>query len=107
MTNIKQLQSMTLEELVDWLDKYGSYDDSPWTNWFNDNYCSKCESVECPCEESLEKLGIEPLYDDSVECAYCELAKNCRFFPELKDTPDNKEVIRMWLTSEVEYNGNM
>ena len=30
MNNFEKLQSMSVEELATWLDKYVSYDDGPW-----------------------------------------------------------------------------
>ena len=99
---------MSLENLAEWLDKNGSFDDSPWLNSFTQKYCDNCESIECHYADAKEKLGFTPLFDDdAIECAYCELSdesgvKRCRFFPELDDVPDNKETIRMWLESETE-----
>ncbi len=104
MTNFERLQSMTTEELAEWLDRNGQFDDSPWSNWFNENYCSKCDSVKCKYVDAEEKLGFTPYifgsYSGDLECAYCELEHKCRFFPDLEDTPGNLETIKMWLTEE-------
>lgn len=108
MTNFKHLQTMSVDQLADWLDKNGMFDGSPWNDWFNKRFCENCESIECKYEVSKEKLGIEPLFKgNTIECAFCELAddagvKRCRFFPELDDIPDNKKAIEMWLIEEVE-----
>ena len=106
MTIFEKIKSYSLEELADFLDKNGSFDQSPWSDWFNDNYCSKCESVMCKAVDCKEKLGIDPWYGEDMECAYCELidetgCKKCRFFPEMNDVPDNKQVIEMWLKETV------
>lgn len=114
MTNFKRLQTMTIDELAEWLDKNGSFDVSPWSEWFGKTYCDKCESIKCRYADAEEKLGFTPYifgsYNGDLECAYCELAdesgvKRCRFFPELDDVPDNKEVIEMWLIEEADTNG--
>ena len=107
MTNFKHIQSMNIEELAEWLDKYGMFDDSLWANWFNHRYCENCESIECKYDRAKVELGITPFYDETIECAYCELTdgsgiKRCRFFPELNDIPDNKKIIEMWLIEEAE-----
>lgn len=110
MTNIQKIKNMSVDELADWLDKNGSFDDSPWLQAFTEKYCEKCESIKIKYEEAQEKLGFSlyDFYDCESECAYCELAdesgvKRCRFFPELDDIPDNKEIIKMWLEKETEY----
>ncbi len=96
MTNFEWLNSMTISELVDWLDKYGQSDDAPWAAWFNETYCNKCASIKCTVDR---KNAFFPGH--TVDCAYCELEKKCKYFPVLKDIPDNKMVIEMWLNEEV------
>jgi hypothetical protein len=102
MINFKRLQSMSIDELAEWLDKNGTFDNSPWLNSFNEKYCEKCESIECTYAEAEEKLDVTPYFGHTIKCAYCELEKNCRFFPGLDDVPDNKEMIKMWLEEEAE-----
>ena len=102
MNNLKYLQSMPIDELAKWLDKHGQYDISPWSIWFNEKYCNNCESIKCKYVEAKERLDVTPFYNSEIECAYCELEKKCKFFPELEDIPDNLEIIKMWLESEVE-----
>lgn len=107
MTNFENLKKMSLEDFAEWLDKHGMFDGSPWLNDFNKKYCEKCESVEIKYTDAKKKLGLEPFYEESFECAFCELVdengvKRCRFFPELDDVPDNKEMIEMWLIEEAE-----
>ena len=109
MINFERLQSMSMDELAEWLDKNCMFDNSPWLNSFNEKYCEKCESIKCKYVDAEEKLGLSPYacYSGEIKCAYCELAdesgiKKCRFFPELNDVPDNKEMIKMWLEEEAE-----
>jgi len=107
VNNFENLKKMSLEDFAAWLDENGMFDNSSWTNWFAKKYCDNCESIECRYVEAKEKLGITPFYDDTIECAYCELAdesgiKRCRFFPDLDDIPNNREVIKMWLEEEAE-----
>ena len=100
MNNFEKLKSMTVSELADWLDKYGQFDGSPWMDWFNEKYCSKCEPIKCTIKDS-DKVGIKPLWIERlIECSYCELEHKCKFFEELEDIPDNKETIKMWLMQE-------
>ena len=69
MTNFEQIQSASLNELALWIHKHGQFDGSPWVTWFDDNYCSKCEAIECKYEDAEEKLGFKPFYKNSIECS--------------------------------------
>ncbi len=104
MTNFERLQSMTVDELAEWLDKYGQFDKSPWSTWFGETYCDKCAPIKCKYKDAEETLGFTPYlfgsYNGDLDCAYCELENKCRFFPELDDIPDNLETIKMWLMKE-------
>lgn len=107
MTNFENLKKMSLEDFTAWLDEYGQFDHAPWSDWFAKKYCDNCESIKVTYIDAKEKLGLHPFYNQSFECAFCELAdgcgvKKCRFFPDLEDVPDNKEVIKMWLSEETE-----
>jgi hypothetical protein len=82
MTNFEKFKSMSIDELADWLDKYGQFDGSPWMEWFNDNYCKKCESIECEVDE---KDAFWPGY--TMDCTYCELENKCKYFPHLNSAP--------------------
>ena len=96
MTNFKHLQTMTVDELAGWLDEYGQFDCSPWSEWFSQTYCAKCEPIKCKYANTEDSLynGRE------IDCSYCELEGHCKFFPDLDDTPDNLETIKMWLNKE-------
>lgn len=96
MTNFDFLRSMSVEKLAKWLDEHGQFDGSPWMDWFNENYCSNCESIKCKVDE---KVAFFPGH--TIDCAYCELENKCKFFPELNEVPDNEGIIKMWLNHEV------
>lgn len=107
-TNFERLHSMTIDELAEWLDENGMFDNSPWLNSFNEKYCERCESIKCKYADAEEKLEFSPLFPSGeIECAYCELAdengvKRCRFFPDLDYVPGNIEMIKMWLEEDAE-----
>lgn len=92
-----------MKELAEWLDEHGMYDNSPWSTWFDKNYCSKCESIECKVidDDISKKLGFKPRYGN-IQCAYCELEKKCKFFPDLEETPSCSDIIEMWLEQSME-----
>ena len=100
-TNFQQLQSMSIDELAKWLDRNGIIDNSPWLEHFNNKYCANCESVMCKYEDAERVVGFKPLYDNEIECAYCEVHNTCRFFPGCSSVVDNKDTIRLWLEAEV------
>lgn len=86
-----KFKSMNIDELAEWLDKYGMFDNSPWMSWFDQKYCKNCEDIMCKYEDSEREFP----------CSYCELNGNCKFFPDLDEVPDNKMSIKMWLESEI------
>lgn len=81
---------MLAEDLAKFLNSYSGIEDSPWVKWWDKNYCLNCESI----------TTFVPYLDSESECAYCELNKNCRFFPDKEDAPSLEEIIQMWLESE-------
>ena len=97
MNKFKKIKSMSINELAEWIDKYGRFDGSPWMNWWDEHYCNKCESIMCHYPDSNLKFP----------CAWCELHDGkCKFFPEMTEAPNNKEIIKMWLESEVKDEDN-
>lgn len=99
MNNFEKLKSMTVTEFAEWLAENCQSDDTPWTWWFDKNYCKKCEPITCKIEAT--NTGIEPLYpEQEVDCAYCELENKCRFCPDSAGIPDIKTTIKMWLKEE-------
>ncbi len=93
MNNFEQLKSMSLDQFVEWLDENVSFDCSPWWDWFDDKYCKNCEIIMCHYESYIPRLH---------PTSWCELHNNkCKFFPDMDEAPDNKEIIKLWLESEV------
>ena len=91
-SNFKVIKAMSIDQLAEWLDKYGAFEESPWMIWWDTIYCNNCESIMCHYEDSRREFP----------CAWCELEHKCKFFPEMGEVPDNKEIIKMWLESEVD-----
>lgn len=100
MNNFEKIKQMSLEEFAEWLHEHGMVDNTPWMNWFNENYCEKCESIIVKSEDAEEVLGFKPFYDEECECAYCEVYDKCKYFPDLEETPSMKDIIKMWLEAE-------
>lgn len=93
MTIFENFKLKNIDELVDWIVKYCAYGESlPYWSWFDENYCNKCEPI---------KTYVGYLQKE-CECAWCEVNGKCKFFKEMDDTPDIKQIIKMWLESEVE-----
>lgn len=96
MNNFKNLQSMSIDQLVEWLDVNGSHN-SIWWTWFEENYCDKCETETV----EISDFEGENEWKTKCECAYCETHDKCRFFSDMNDVPDAKETIKLWLEAEV------
>ena len=91
MRNVDKIKSKSLDEFAEWLDEHCMYEDSPWAQWFDNNYCSKCPS----------EIGKYTDSNVDLEFSWCELNDyKCKFFPDMESTPDSKQVIKMWLESE-------
>ena len=88
MTNIERLRAMSLDEFSLWLDENALFDNSPWMNWFDKEYCEKCEA-----EKVMMKNG------EICPCVYCEIHEHCRFFPDVP-IPVNYDIIS---GSEIQY----
>ena len=86
MNRFDRINSKNIDEFSEWLDKYGAYDYSPWMEWWDKNYCRKCE----------------PEIVDGKEYGWCELHGKCRFFQEMDEIPNHKQTIKMWLEGEDE-----
>lgn len=96
MTVYENIHSKSIDELVEWLDKNGAYSESPWERWFDKNYCRKCKPVIARAVTDQ----YEDYWSGEHEFAYCELHGNCRYFQDMKSTPNRKQIIRLWLESE-------
>lgn len=91
MKVIDNIKSKNIDEFAEWIDKYGLFDGSPWMNWWNDNYCKNCE----------EEIAYVPYLKRKSKCCWCELHGKCRFFQDMNDIPNIKDMIKMWLESEI------
>ena len=103
MTRFEEIKNMDIDAFAEWVDEHGNFDDSSWSKWFDENYCQKCEPIECYYADVKEKLDMElndwcktPIY-----CAWCELEHKCKFFQDMDDVPSCKEIAKMWLELEV------
>ena len=87
MNIFEKVKSMEdIDEFADFLYKYVNMDNAPWTEWFDEKYCQRCE----------------PEIKDGQEWGYCELHGKCRFFENMSKQPTEKQVIKMWLENEFE-----
>ena len=86
MTMFDVFKSKNIDELVDWLDEYAFFESSPWIKWWDKTFCANCDGVE----------------HEGHDCAWCELTGKCKYFQDMEDIPDNKQIIKMWLGLEVE-----
>lgn len=100
MTNFEMLTTKPIDEFADWLNENCQHDEAPWVDWFDKNYCKKCEPITCKIEAT--NIGLEPLFpEQEVDCAYCELENKCRFCTEAAGIPSLKTIIKMWLEGKV------
>lgn len=86
MTVFESIKCKNIDELAEWLDEYGIQDFSPWSNWFDRNFCKNCEIID---------------KGDIFEYSWCELNDGkCKFFQDMDEAPWGKQIVRMWLESE-------
>lgn len=91
MTVFEDIHFKNIDEFVEWLDKNGAHNGCPWDKWFRKNYCRKCKPV----------VGhTSDLYGEH-EYAWCELNHKCKYFQDMKKVPNRKQIIKLWLESEV------
>ena len=101
MTNFELLKCLSLEGLAGWLDSLEYSEDSPWNQWFDNEYCNDCKFVECSYADYWGN-DKETLRNGTVKCAYCELYNKCKHFPDLEAAPTQEEVIIMWLRRDID-----
>ena len=90
MNIFDNMKNMSIDEMVEWLDKNWTTDYAPWIMWWDEYFCQKCKPV----------IYTSPDWDVDMEYSYCEVNGNCRYFKNLNKIPDNKQIIKMWLESE-------
>ena len=95
MTVFENLKAKNIDELVDCLAEHYDFDSALWWKWWDENYCSKCESET----GYITDFGGEHEWQTPCEFAWCELHDKCRLFPEMDYIPDTKQIIKMWLES--------
>ena len=101
MTNYRNLKNMNIDELANWLDENGQFDGSPWSEWFDTNYCKKCTPIKCRIEST--NIGFTPLYPNKeIDCSYCEINNKCKYIKKLDNIPTNKDIIKMWLKLKIQ-----
>ena len=86
------IKSKDIDELAKWLDEYETSDFSPWIEWWDKNYCQKCDSI----------ITYVSYLKREAECSWCEVNNKCKFFDNLDETPSNEQIIKMWLESEID-----
>ena len=87
------IKDKNIDELAEWINEHLQFDFAPWWRHWDENYCGKCEPVVFTDDEG-----------DKTVFAYCEHYGNCRYFNEMDEIPDHKQVIKMWLESESNLN---
>lgn len=108
MTKFESIKSKNIDELAEWIDTYVIFDDSLWMKWWDENYCQKCEVVAMPREEYARIVGWgHSDYRGGIVCGYCEVNGKCRYFQDMDNVPNNKEIIKMWLETEAEDEGGI
>lgn len=98
MTRFEELKNMDIEAFAEWIDENGQFDGSPWMMWWDEKYCNKCPSETV----YVTKRNSEYQWQTQYECAWCETHDKCRYFLELKEQPSCKDIVKIWLESEVE-----
>lgn len=100
MTNFEKITAeMDMNDLVGFLNSLDSIENAPWSKWFNAKYCNleKCPTITCKYVDNK-----------TCECAYCELNKKkngeseCCFFPEKNILGSGRDVIKLWLESDID-----
>ena len=86
---------MDIDQLVEWLDDRADDEELIWLVWFSKKYCDNCE----------RGVVYDEYYGRERGCVYCETHNNCCFFPDMQKVPDHKEIIKLWLESEVQDGG--
>lgn len=91
MTRFEELKNMNIDEFAEWINKDTQCDDSAWMKWWDSTYCKNCESIR----------AFVPYLNGEHECAWCEVNGKCRFFPNMSGVPSCKDIVKLWLESEV------
>lgn len=90
MKKIDEIKCKNIDEFVDWIDENFAFDTAPYMYWFDNNYCKWCQ------EEKVYDVDC----DREVEYAWCEVTGRCKFFQEMDEVPNTKQIIKMWLETK-------
>lgn len=94
MTNRDAIKTaIEQDKLAEWLDRI-EYCGSPWDRWFDRKYCRDCPVIPGYYEGKYK-----------VSLGYCDIHDHCKYFPELGHAPSGVDVIKWWLDSEEEDDG--
>ena len=88
----RKLTEEEFDKIAEWLDENIPVDGAPWTMWFDENYCRKCDIIKTKYDFGSGER--------EVECSYCEINGECRFIPDKSVADSNLEVIKLWLAQE-------
>lgn len=88
MNNYERIRTMTIDDMTEFFDDKWSHDYDPAIEWWDDTYCSKCESV---------KRYVD-VVDREMDFAWCEVNGVCKYFP--KEVLNRKHIMKLWLESE-------
>ncbi len=84
------IKSKDIDQFIDWIDENFAYDTAPYMCWFDNNYCKRCQA---------EKV-YDVDYNKDMEYAWCEVTGKCKFFQDMSEAPNTKQIIKLWLESE-------
>lgn len=90
MNKFDWLQQKDVQNLAEFLVDIDCIENQPWTKWFDDKYCNKCESIEMHYPNSFCTFEVAP----------CEIGE-CPFGISINDI-DPIDIVKMWLESESE-----
>lgn len=91
MTVFEKIKAMNIDKFADWYDENCKHDDDPSIKWWDNKYCKNCEPV----------VGdVKGYYDRPMEFCWCEIYGKCKFFEDMDELPNSREMIKLWLESE-------
>lgn len=93
MTVFESIKTKSVEELANWIYRHDLFliDETPWIKWFDEKYCYNCQP---------EKVVVPEDNNRKMLLSWCEIHGKCKYFQDMNDIPDNKQIIKMWLESE-------
>lgn len=86
MTVFENLKSMNIDKFAEWYENNCLHNNDPCIKWWDKTYCKNCEAI----------------VKDDKEYAYCELNHKCRFFKDMDNVPDCRQMTKLWLESKCE-----